>query len=163
MPQLKAQAGKEFVQNGSFENELAGWEKTGKGSCPIEIFEVTLPDGTKGNALRAKPVREVGQGAWDNNLVNKLNDSIPAGQLLALSFWARSPDGGKAHISLQPFHAAENPLWAKDVPLSSEWEHFEFTVPVQQSSEEGHARLQFALGYATSTIEIALPSLRIAQ
>lgn len=157
---IAARAETEFVQNGSFDDALTNWEKTGVGKCPLDVVQVELPGGDKANALRAAAEPEAGQSPWANNVVNTIKGELVAGGQLTLSFWARSPEGTRMGIALQPRAGSEQQIWENDLHLTDAWQRYEFTVPLKTGAEEGAGRLQFTVGYEKAVIEIAQPSLR---
>lgn len=153
---------KELVSDPSFAESTAQWQKTGSGVCKVSVVTADTPSGNA-RVLSMEPKPKTGDAPWKINVVNPLQDEIPVGAKLVVSFWARSPDRCTLLAGVQPALGAEKLIWNRKVELTPAWKQYRFSQVTTMAAPAGEGHLQFTIGYGPGTIEIFDVSVTIAD
>jgi hypothetical protein len=151
----------DLVRNGGFTSGTDGWRlERHEGAVATAEVPAGLkgPDGAPGKVLRLKVDRAGTQG-WHVQF-HQAGLDLSEGEPYTVTFWARAdqkrtlPVG--ANLDQDDYR---NIGLAEPVQLTTEWKQFRLTFRPRRTVA-GHARLGFALGAASGTVDLAGISIR---
>ena len=144
-----------LLQNGDFSAPLEGsWN--GAGTLPL------APQRVEGGGPNGKPfvripvASNLDSKSWDARFgAAKTVVPINAGDLIAVRFWARSPQNLRVAGVFQSSAAPFDKVISRPVTLSSDWKEYRLFGVAKSALEAGGSNFEFHLAYGTGTVEIA--------
>jgi len=152
--------GAEMLINGSFQNQLQGWNLEKHEQAQMSAsFTDNVPETLRGQKALRLSVQQHGKENWHLQF-NQAGLKFVAGQSYTLSFWARCNSTRNINVSASMAHEPWGNLGlSASVSATDQWREFRLVFRATASDER--ARISFSnLGQAGSTCEFAGFSLK---
>jgi hypothetical protein len=152
----EAPLGNELLANGDFRDGLIDWGLERHGDARAD-YRVTGDAPGGGSALRVDIATVDGVG-WHVQ-VNQSKLAFREGEPYTITFQARADTSRRIAVNAKQAHEPWKDLWSAEVPLTTEWESYQFTF--QPSAGDDTARISLSqLGERTGSVWFSAFSLR---
>ena len=149
------------VRNGAFFDDVSHWELIdGRARSSLQSVAVTdaptLDDAPAifGRALQITARPREGDNPWGVQVRQNLGVSLAAGETVTLSFWARSPQSVTIGAMIEADGGDAKVVYAA-TQLTPAWKHYEIEGAAPREFGAEATQVNFHVGRADATIEIA--------
>ena len=149
------------LRNSAFFDDASHWEMV-DGRARSSVQSVPVSDAPlthdapaiTGRALQITARPGAGNNAWDVQVRQNLGVSLAAGETVQLSFWARSPQSAAIGAMIEADGGDIKVVYAAP-QLTPEWKRYEVEGAAPRDFGVQMTQVNFHLGRADATIEIA--------
>ncbi|BCM93756.1 anti-sigma-I factor RsgI6 [Abditibacteriota bacterium] len=147
------EAPQNLIRNGDFTAPVAdSWIFSAK--TPV-VSLVDVAGQSFQRALHLEIATEV-EHPWDARMVTpKINQPLAKDSLIAVRFWARSPQKAQIGVRFQRSQTPFDKIISHNMVLSPEWSEYRFFTQLGSSLAPEATQFEFHLGYGVGAIELA--------
>ncbi len=144
-----------LISNPDFSAGTEGWQITASEFCQREI--VNSDRGGKAVKLDLKQIP--GAPGWEVQCQQPINSPLKQGQVLELSFWARSITQNRINAFVQGATSPYTDVISREFTLTPKWKSYKISGLANASFAAKQAQAGFHLNFGSGTVELSSVSL----